>query len=86
MREPGFKNQESRRIINRLFYLDSCLLLLDSNELLLNQMTQSVNHGTKVMQGFGGQMNKLDKQNSFHDIVLFCDTNMALPTKKREYY
>jgi len=49
-------------------------------------MTQSVNHGTKVMQGFGGQMNKLDKQNSFHDIVLFCDTNMALPTKKREYY
>jgi len=45
-----------------------------------------VDHGTKVMQGFSCQMNKLDKQNSFHDIVLFCDTNMASPTKKREWY
>jgi len=65
------------------FYLDSCLLLLDSNEVLLNQMAQCVDYGTKLMQGLGGQMNKLNKQNSFHDIVCFCDTNMSPPTKKR---
>jgi hypothetical protein len=32
-------------------------------------MAQHVDDGTKLMQGLGGQMNKLNKQDSFHDIV-----------------
>lgn len=32
-------------------------------------MTQCVDHGVKLVNGLCGQMNKLDKQNSFHDIV-----------------
>ena len=69
-----------------VFYLDSCLLLPDSIKELFHQMTQCVDHGMELMQGLSCQMNKLDKQNSFHDIVCFCDTNMSPPTEKREEY
>ena len=54
--------------------------------MLFYQVTQCVDHGMKLMQGLSGKVNELDKQNSFHDIVLFCDTNMSPPTKKREGY
>lgn len=42
------KNQESRMFMDG-FYLDSCLLLLDSNEVLFHQMAQCVDHAMELM-------------------------------------
>jgi len=49
--------------------------------ILFHQMTQCVDHGMKLMKGFGGQMNKLYKQNSFHDIVCFAIQICPRPQK-----
>jgi len=44
-------------------------------------MTQMMDHGMKLVQGLGGQMNKLNKQNSFHDIVCFAIQICPRPQK-----
>ena len=71
MLNDGAMKQESRMFMDE-FYLDCCLLLLDSNEVLFHQMAQSVDHGMELVQRLSCKMDELYKQNSFHDIVCFA--------------
>jgi hypothetical protein len=38
--------------------------------MLFHQVAQCVDHCTKVMEGLGGEVDELYKQNSFHDMFV----------------